>query len=223
MRTQSLEAIILNIKQIDNNLFLCSFLTQNGVLKLWANGLNKPNSKNKANLQIGAVVEIEYFQSRLKNQSGRLKKAHLIKYLNEINDSNLNLIMQLVKLFINIDCQNHLLNIYKQLIGYFNEKINKYLLIYFLAQSLIYLGICPNFDACRTCGSKRNLIDFELENGGFICNLHNHPKWLPSEVLNTIWSSFHDVSKYIIITDDKLNNWLFYTYKNAINNAGYYF
>jgi DNA repair protein RecO (recombination protein O) len=40
----------------------------------------------------------------------------------------------------------------------------------FTCASINLLGLSPNVDECVSCGSKKNLVCFDLTEGGFICN-----------------------------------------------------
>nr|WP_307916550.1 hypothetical protein [Mycoplasmopsis bovis] len=57
---------------------LVTVLGTNGVFKLFAPGLTKTTSKNRQNLQIGSICEIEYFKARFVNKLNKLKKANLL-------------------------------------------------------------------------------------------------------------------------------------------------
>lgn len=174
MAEKVIKAVVLRIEQKAENEFLVSFFTLYGYLALFTQGLNKQTSKNRANLQIGALVEIEYFRSRLKNRIGRLKKAHFIHNF-DITNAIINLFfLKLVKLFQHLKFPNHLFEIYvKNLSKYNTSNVEKYL-TYFYAQATTYFGIKPSFNSCYICGSRKNLIDFSINNGGFICSNHNH-------------------------------------------------
>ncbi|WP_406613970.1 recombination protein O N-terminal domain-containing protein [Mycoplasma corogypsi] len=68
------KCVVLKIAQIEENTSIVTFFDENGTFSLRALGLSKINSKNRMNLQIGNVVEIEYFKARLIGSLGKLKK-----------------------------------------------------------------------------------------------------------------------------------------------------
>ncbi|QNM93926.1 DNA repair protein RecO [Mycoplasma sp. Pen4] len=213
-------ALVLDIKKHEENEFIVTFFNQKGVFSLFAKGLEKPTSKNKSNLILGGIVDIEYFAARSKEKVGRLKKATLETALDITNRSNSTLFIELRKLFLRIQNNNHLFLEYQRYMDDFNEKNNQYVLTYFYAQVMPHFGISPSFNKCFACGSTRNFVNFEINNGGFICNQHGQKSFLSPYVLHSIWASFHNLLSYIEITDIKLNYELQMLYKNTLQEAG---
>ncbi|WP_027121142.1 DNA repair protein RecO [Mycoplasma leonicaptivi] len=215
------KAIVLSIYQIEENGFLVSFFNEKGCFELFANGLNKISSKNRANLQIGSIVEIEYFPARLKQRVGKLKKAHLIETLDLIQEKNAKFAKKIALLLKNIRVNNHMFLWYTKIFHLINETNVAKLLTFFYAHSLIFFGIEPVFNACRICKSRKNLIDFEVSDGGFLCDLHDKSQTKSLNFLTAVWYSFNDLKKYLITTNQETNYQLFRYYQSVIKNAGY--
>ncbi|RIV16685.1 DNA repair protein RecO [Mycoplasmopsis gallopavonis] len=215
--------IVLEIYQNEENLFLVSFFTSQGKLVLAAQGLDKPLSKNRVNLQIGSLVEIEYFKARLEGKIGKLKKAHLLKSIDISDTKNAQFVEKITKLLQNFTSSNHLMGFLPQLYSLISPLNNDRILTFLYAQSLIYFGIAPNFNSCRICLNMKNLIDFDLLAGGFICNRHGQKETDKSmEYLQAIWCSFHSLKKYLIFTNNSLNQKILIQYKEAIIDNGYF-
>ncbi|WP_036452669.1 recombination protein O N-terminal domain-containing protein [Mycoplasma buteonis] len=216
------QGIVLQIYQEDTNLFLVTFLTKKGLLRLAAQGLNKSLSKNKSNLQIGALVEIEFFAARLQDKVGKLKKATIVKQLDVQDKPILEFSFQYVKLLTNIQGVNHIFD--KCVLIYdLIDTVNCHFILTFLyAQSMIYFGICPNFRSCNICLNERDLINFDLQNGGFICRRHENVPIQKVEYLQSIWYSFNDMGKYMFVTSATLNFYICNMYKALILDNGYY-
>nr|WP_322959101.1 DNA repair protein RecO [Mycoplasmopsis canis]WQQ12515.1 DNA repair protein RecO [Mycoplasmopsis canis] len=223
MSTRISRAIVLDIKLNDDNNHIVTFFTSDGILRLLATGIHKINSKNKNNLHLGSIVEIEFFSARLKNKVGRLKTVNIEKIFDLTNISKIYFFSRIKKLFLNIKEPNHLFELYLRVFDFINKEYYNKLLTFFYAQSLFYFGINPSYDSCRLCNSKSNLINFHLEKGGFICNRHGDEITHESiEYLNAIWASFHSFKKYLIITDFNLDYNIRAKYINIIKEAGYY-
>ncbi|VEU71144.1 DNA repair protein RecO [Mycoplasmopsis glycophila] len=215
------EAIVLNIYENEENLFVVSFFTRKGILNLIAQGLNKQTSKNKANLQIGSLVEIEYFASRFEGKMGRLKKAHLASSIDYTEVSNIEFARSLVKLLGNINTSNHIFELCKNIYQFISPLANRKILTFLYAQALIYFGICPNFDSCRICFNRKSLIDFDIYEGGFVCNRHELTTDKNMEYLQAVWCSFHSLARYLTIVNNTTNKILFNLYSQIIKENGY--
>ncbi|WAM11170.1 hypothetical protein ONA00_01555 [Mycoplasmopsis cynos] len=88
---------------------------------------------------------------------------------------------------------------------------------------MFYFGIDPNYNQCRVSYRKNNLINFNIDKGGFICNRHSKDEPIQSiEYLNAIWLSFNNFKKYIFTIGYNLNYKIKNLYINIIKEAGYY-
>ncbi|QKT05636.1 DNA repair protein RecO [Mycoplasma sp. OR1901] len=197
--------IVLEVKQIEENGFIVSFFTRRGMLRLFAQGLNKIESKNRANLIPGSIVEIEYFASRLKDKVGRLKKATITHFFDITNKKKNAAFLRIKKIFLNFNFPNHLFDSYKDYFDKFDIENSEKFVTFIYVQSTVYFGIVPVFNKCRICGSRKNLIDFQASEGGFICNKHGHIYIKTNLELNAYWSLFHNFEKYLQIADYNLD------------------
>lgn len=216
--------IVLKIKKHSENEFIVYFLCAKGVLKLFAMGLEKPTSKNKTNLVIGAIVEIEYFKARLKNKIGRLKtvKTLLFPVYNFKSLEEYFEFQKLIKLFLTINFENNFLSVYKFMLEKLKYINYEYAMTYFYGQLLINYGVCPNFKSCAICMQESNLVSFNLEEGGFFCNKHSDEiEILNVEVLNLIYLSYNNFILYVQKTNKYVNDFLQNKYKEVLQNAGF--
>ncbi|WP_426461015.1 recombination protein O N-terminal domain-containing protein [Mycoplasma hafezii] len=216
------KAIVLNIHEDSENLFIVSFFTKNGILKLAAQGLNKPLSKNRVNLQIGALVEVEYFAARLSGKTGKLKKSHLISSINIDELKNAEFADKYVKLLANIQAPNHVFEQCLEIYDLISPLTGNKILTFLYAQSLIYFGLCPNFTSCHLCLNERNLIHFNLNEGGFVCNRHEGVEVQSIEFLQAVWYSFHSLKQYLIVVSNTTNLHVLRMYQALIRDNGYY-
>ncbi|MEA4134588.1 DNA repair protein RecO [Mycoplasma sp. 2704] len=210
-------AIVLNLHEISDNEHIVSFFTAFGRLDLVARGLNNVHSKNRSNLIVGSIVEIEYFASRTQNKYGRLKKSSTIKLLDVTNLNNIKLFNSLNFLFQNIRTRNHLFAEYNRHFDSFNNVLWTKVSTYFYAHSLLYFGIDLSFNSCKRCGRIKDFISFDF-NLGFICQNHDITQRLDVPVLQAIWYSFNDFYAYVNDVNSEINKLIFIEYKKQIIN-----
>ncbi|WP_322960787.1 DNA repair protein RecO [Mycoplasmopsis cynos] len=217
------KAIVIDINLKSDNNHIVTFFNQKGIFRLVASGIDNLLSKNRNNLQLGSIVEIAYFPTRLKGKIGRLRSAYLETLLNLLEISNLTFFKNISNLLKNINSSNHLFELYQRVFPFIGKKYNSKLMTFFYAQSLFYFGIDPNYNQCRVCHRKNNLINFNIDKGGFICNRHSKDEPIQSiEYLNAIWLSFNNFKKYIFTIGYNLNYKIKNLYINIIKEAGYY-
>ncbi|MGZ9797107.1 DNA repair protein RecO [Mycoplasma sp. 4013] len=216
------KAIVLEIIEKSENEFYVTFFNDKGVLILFAQGLNKQLSKNRSNLQIGSLVEIEYFSARLKGRIGRLKRVNLL-HIFSITSSDTNIfLLKLIKLFKNLKIPNHIFNFYTLNMDKFKkDNLKKYLCVFY-AQSSVYFGVKPSFNKCRICHQRKNLVDFSILEGGFICSNHNLNDTKNQEQLLLYWYLYYQPEKYVKLVSQTENILLLNQLKHIISEAGYY-
>ncbi|WP_129647248.1 DNA repair protein RecO [Mycoplasmopsis maculosa] len=211
MAEKIIEAIVLRIEDYyeNDNDSLVTFLTKNGLIKVYSKGINKPISKNRNNLIIGSLVEIEYFEARIKNKISKLKKAR-IKIMPNFNDiSILKLIKKSVIFLSNFyeKCEN-VFNAYKTILEKQNDIQSSYLFTYLLAQSLDYFGIKPITEYCYNCKTPGNLCDFEFYKGGFICgDCSNKKRW--TKELKSFYYLFKDLNTFVNVVTPEINKLIY--------------
>ncbi len=178
--------IFLNELQIEDNTWQLIFLEENGkVLRLYANGLGKINSKNRNNLKDYSLIEVQYFASRYEaNNSGKLKKVTLIKK-NTIKDNNSLFIWNIIKKIIILE-DNWNTIIFDSILRIIDDEyltVNDLLLI--LVKIINSYNFYPEFNKCALCNSNQNIYSFDLLSGGLVCsNCKN--KETPLEVIHII-------------------------------------
>lgn len=162
---------VLNKTPYKDNDAIINILTSDGIKSFKATGINKINSKNASKCNYFLVAEY-VLQSKNENGAKSLKNASIIKmYMNTLND----LLASSCYLFI-ISILKHLEDVdsYDLALSYFdklNEGVNPLDVVnHFLSRVIISLGYSPLLNGCVLCGRKTNIISFNLEDGGFICN-----------------------------------------------------
>ncbi|MBU4689930.1 DNA repair protein RecO [Mycoplasma zalophidermidis] len=199
---------------------LVDFFGPDGPIRLLAKGINKPESKNRANLLLGSCVEIEYFKARQKGSIGRLKKSTTLYSLDYSNNLNLVFLTRCLKIVKSIKSKSlAVYNAYFQIIHRLGEGLNRRLLLFILAQSLNYYGIAPITTKCCVCSSSFNLCDFSYYQGGFLCSKHSvKPRW--NKELKSIYYLFSDLEKFLAISNDAIVNYLYGELLDHLHNNG---
>ncbi|WP_170218482.1 DNA repair protein RecO [Mycoplasmopsis mucosicanis] len=216
------KAIVLQI--IDSNTgandSFVDFFTQKRQFRLLAKGINTPQSKNRANLQIGAIVEIEYFKARGYNSIGKLKKAHLLEGIDFSNRFNLKFTQKAINLLLKIRSKTFkVFNAYEQVLKRLGEGINKKLFLFLLAQCLDSYGIQPIKDRCCECSRSNNLCDFSFYKGGFLCAEHTkNVRW--NKELKAIYFMFNDFEKYLLMANDAIVDNVLFELLDHYNSNG---
>lgn len=199
--------IVLEIKDSSENTSdgLLTVLTELGTKRLLAKGINKPESKNRANLQIGSINEIEYFEARMKNKTSRLKKATLIKQPDYENHHVVKLVSKAVLFLKNFNekCEK-VFNSYQLILEKQYEEKATLLLTFLVANSLEYFGIMPMFEECVYCKCPNNLCDFSFTKGGFICGFCTYKKRLNKE-LKSIYYMFKNIDTFLNVCSPDIN------------------
>ncbi|QCZ36968.1 DNA repair protein RecO [Mycoplasma nasistruthionis] len=217
MATTIERALVLDVFHKQNNEFVITFFNQKGAFSLFALGLNKPASKNRSNLLQGCIVEIEYFKARLPRKMGKLKTAHLIETIDYSKFNANDMFLNLSRLWQRIKQPNRVYQLFVRYIKLLDAKNKWKMLTYFYANSLEYFGVHLDFQGCALCFSRQSLIDFDLNQGGFICFNHTTGPNHKNPLVEYIWASFNDIRTYfeINLTDnfDILN-----IYQKAIND-----
>ncbi|MGV2393169.1 UNVERIFIED_CONTAM: DNA repair protein RecO [Campylobacter lari] len=216
------EAIVLNLETYYENPDdgIVTFLDRNGVFKVLAKGINKAQSKNKSNLLIGSLVQIEFFRARLKNKVSRLKKVNLIKTINFSDEFQLKYVLKATK-FLTL-FTNYCYEIYQayiETLNYLNKGKSSYLITFLLARSLSYFGIKPQIERCINCKTPGNLCDFSLHKGGFICGkCTSKQRW--TKELKCFYYIFKSLSVYLDIALPEVNKTIYVELKNHLQNNG---
>ncbi|ENY53980.1 Hypothetical protein MALK_3260 [Metamycoplasma alkalescens 14918] len=168
-----IEAIVLEIKNHQDNDAILKVLSENGIISLYAKGIQKPSSKNKLNLPILGVSSLEIIKSKFFNKINTLKRATLLA--NFPFNTTLQVIYNTTLMFlkkINNQQISHFLNKYKIFLKNVETNPNQ-TFSYLLLALLEVFGFKPNFEHCVECNNKENIVDFEFYKGGFLCKEHS--------------------------------------------------
>ncbi|UUD36368.1 recombination protein O N-terminal domain-containing protein [Mycoplasmopsis citelli] len=189
------EAIFLNQKQVGQNEFLTTFLTSQGQVTLFAQGLNKPLSKNASNLVEGGLCIIEYFQARQKQKIGRLKKVSLLGQYNFGDEFVFRLLKRIQNMALSIHFDNEFIQTYHLVNGIFDNEHFFQVINLFLVTLIKYHQVEINVISCALCSSKR-ITSFDLNQGGFLCSSHCQ-KTKSAQLLEWIYYLFNAPTIYI--------------------------
>ncbi|WP_156932505.1 hypothetical protein [Mycoplasmopsis sturni] len=178
MGTSFINGVYLGYQKVSDNNFITSFITDNGMFKLRAFGLENLTSKNRNNLIPGAVVKLEYFASRFPEGIGRLKKATKIDRFEVIDLDIVAFYQKCYKFFQQIQEPNYLVKLYQHLIEKsIKENLNAILIIIYM-HGLVHFGARLSYWHCAKCNKTTKLTTFNFEEGGFLCTLHHRGKYM---------------------------------------------
>ncbi len=84
--------------------------------------------------------------------------------------SSLLFISEIANKILPSDEQYLLFDLLNKCLDYLKRNIDPYLVdLYFLIEAIKYQGYDFDYDKCHICGSRKNIIDFNLYEGGFTC------------------------------------------------------
>lgn len=177
MSAKLIKGLIIDNKEYGEHDLIVKILSNYKIYSVWAPGVRKAQSKNRASLMIGTFGEYEVFVARLNNRMSKLKKGVILKswditnfaiydalkevffYLNKIDNSNSELFNFIDLYWNNISSENA-----------------SYIRTFLMSKILISLGYKPFYDCCFECKSNQNLKNFEFFQGGMSCNIHTKYK-----------------------------------------------
>ncbi|WP_029513483.1 DNA repair protein RecO [Mycoplasmopsis primatum] len=228
--------IILKIEEYlqEPNAAIVTALSERGLVTLFASGILKSQSKNRANLQIGSICEVEYFQARINKKMNRLKKATNIISLNYHDDFSIKFVIKMGLFLENFthrcteifEAYEYSLNLYNRQFKESFDAQNSYVLLaylttYIVSKSLKYNGIQPNTDTCINCKSPSNLCDFNFKEGGFLCgNCSNKQRW--TKELKCFYYLFKNFKTYASICTYEVNKIIYNEMINHLIRNGIY-
>ncbi|MEE3928384.1 DNA repair protein RecO [Mycoplasmopsis ciconiae] len=216
------QAILLDVFEYKQNEFIVSFLDKKGVFSLFAQGLNKNDSKNKYNCIIGSLVNVEYFkyQGKLTNLSGKMKKVKALNFFETDTIEQKKHLINLQNILKKFSWENDLIDIYDKLIKVWNAEKFDYIYTIILLEFLKKSGFNLNINSCVFCNSHF-VCSFSFEAGGFVCK--EHLSKISAFKNNNIyfecfWNYLNGHIYYVNNTDDSKNiiflKRLFIFYKN---------
>lgn len=174
--------VLRTVDYKDNDLIL-SILTEDEIVTVLARGTKKINSKRKSLTHPYSYCEFEVTKS--KGGHLALSGGVLLNYPSKVEKS-LTLILLLSIL------SHYILNLNETNFGYYlfttslelieGEVNPKLILLAILNEIAGHEGLMFNVDECVKCGSKKSIVYFSYEHGGFCCkkcsNHHQNKEYL---------------------------------------------
>ncbi|ENY68545.1 Recombination protein O [Metamycoplasma auris 15026] len=201
-REYETKGIILEVRNHQDNDGIIKVLVDGGIKFLYAKGIQKPQSKNKLNMPILALVNLEIIKSKFIDKISTLKKAKIISFfpLNPLLQYIYNSVLHFLNYINNKNLDFKKYQIFlDNLERYPNQSFSLVLL-----ELLRVYGMKPNFDACVECKNKNNIIDFEFYKGGFLCKQHSSNYKDPNYLRALYWLE-HDFFRFVNEFDENIS------------------
>ena len=184
------EAIILNVFDYDEADGIITALFKDGrVMSIYAQGIQKSDSKNRLNLMQFSVVEIEYFQKKDRNKAKLMRSTTLIEPpMKSLNDIHLlGGIAGLLEHRLAIGTKVYELVRFMIKEMEFRNLSNAFILK-LLFEILKLDNIRLNMNSCVQCGNVLELQSFDTKRGGVFCKycFDEHSKRLRPDTIKTI-------------------------------------
>lgn len=216
----TIEGLVLNIHLKKDHDAIVKVLTNDNIMYFLAKGLQKLESKNRNNIFVGSIVEIEYFTNYGKENYFLLKSAQ-IKHFVDFSSNN-SFFNELYYIFQYINSpSNEFLSTYLNFAQDFQDSMNKieFVLTYLLNLCLSINGKQLNYLCCTICKSNQKLYCFDFYEGGMLCQEHkmNH-KSMSLSLLKSFYYLGQDFSQYYLNTDEVNNNFLYTSLKTFLND-----
>ena len=162
---------VLNSVDYKENDSILSVLCEDGLVSFRARGVKKINSRNASSVMAYAYSEFEVDRS---TKSGylTLSEGRLLNYPSFIG-SNLNYIacVNIISEGIEICNKEDSFKCFVDCLDCMKKGIDsKYILIAFLNYFLDKQGCKLNSDECVNCSSKKGIVKFSFESGGYLCS-----------------------------------------------------
>ncbi len=189
-----LTILLLNKIQMEIDNYLLIGLDESGkIYRFQALGLDKPNSKNQANLVLYSLIEVEVFLNR-KHNGGKLKRANLIKKPKLNSKQKIIFWDTITKLLSNQEQTT------TKIFFFLNKLLEHNELDYHIKQGLWWVKIYlesenyqPIVDRCAVCNSNQQIATFVLGENGLLCKKHqNNFLTLNSNLLLKIINLFNE-------------------------------
>lgn len=214
MKTKIIKGIIISKSPYLDNDEMLNVLTNESLVKIYAKGVRKIESKNRPNVMLGALVNFEIFESYSSLNSFLLKKATSIRGIPEITKANAQKIEMIIKIIGKIkNFKDDLYDIYNLLLNDFNSAHFFKIQSYFVSKILESNGEGLSFLNCVICSTNQNLFSFDTAQGGMLCKKHGeHATSL--ELLKSFYFMGESLEKYVELTSAEVNQKIF----NIIGN-----
>lgn len=186
MSRRTLEGLVLENRQQGERDALVTLALPEGIIRVFARGVQKETSKNRRLCLPFTLVQMETEQSG--NGMARLIHGSLLQDYGMISED---LRMQAVCLTVNEALTRTRMSpaLYarvKQLWEGCCRKDSRWLgqAVLVLALILQTEGIAPQVDACTVCGSVSGICTLDVESAGFLCSRHGRGRvqWKPDRL-----------------------------------------
>ncbi|QZE12291.1 recombination protein O N-terminal domain-containing protein [Mycoplasma sp. Ms02] len=213
------KALLIRLERYDNNAHLATFLNENGQFTLYAQGLDKPTSKNRANLQLMSVINLEFFKARLNKKIGKLKKASIEIPVSFSDSQSAKFLKKIQKIALSINNKNSFFDLYCSLISKMSQGKNTEIFLIMLANLIENQGIMPQLYFCGVCKSHNQITDFDFVKKTFLCFLHGKER-LDETFLELIYSVFHDYENFYRKSNTRYNQFIYEILSDILKEAG---
>ncbi|MGL5617513.1 MAG: DNA repair protein RecO [Metamycoplasmataceae bacterium] len=217
MQTKKIVGIIISKSLYLDNDEILNVHSENAIIKIYAKGVKKIESKNRPNVIVGSLVDFEILENYSTNVWFFLKKATIIKGLPDITKNNADKIGILIKILWKIrNFSEDVFKIYNLLLKDF-ESHDFYKIQTFLVSKILESnGEGLSFQNCVICSTNQNLYSFDIAQGGMLCKKHGkYPTSL--DLLKSLYSISDSVEKYIKITTLEINKNIFKILSSLLN------
>ncbi|MGL5205606.1 MAG: DNA repair protein RecO [Metamycoplasmataceae bacterium] len=217
MQTKKIIGVIISKSSYLENDEILSVYCENSMIKIYAKGVKKIESKNRPNIMVGSLVDFEILENYSKNDWFFLKKATTIKGLPDITKNNADKISVLIRILWRIrNFSEEVYRTYNLLLDDF-DSVNFYKNQTFLVSKILESnGEGLSFQNCVICSTNQQLYSFDVAQGGMLCKRHGkYPTSL--ELLKSLYSIGVSVEKYIQITTPEVNKKIFGILSNLLN------
>ncbi len=169
----TLEGYILSSSKYRENDSIIVLLTSYGKKNVLVRGGEKPDSKNHQAIIVFNKVKLDVNSTNedyLSATSVETEENNSVLYENLIYSSMLQFASEiLLRNFQDDDSMPY--SYFEQMIHLSLDNFDSLTLMFiFLCQATSRMGFEPNINECVNCGSKKNLVSFDLNEGGFICS-----------------------------------------------------
>ncbi|MGL4252109.1 MAG: DNA repair protein RecO [Metamycoplasmataceae bacterium] len=209
MQTKKILGFIISKSPYLDNDEILNVYGENSIIKVYAKGVKKIESKNRSNVIVGSLVDFEILENYSKNDWFFLKKATTIKSLPDINKNNSDKIETLVKILRKMrNFSNDVFNTYNFLLNNL-ESENFYKIQTFLVSRILESnGEGLSFQNCVICSTNQQLYSFDVMQGGMLCKKHGEHS-TPLDLLKSLYSIGESIEKYIKTTNPETNKKIF--------------
>lgn len=168
------DGFLLSNKSNGENGSLALVLTEDKLIYIIANNGNRISKKNfPLSSRIGSLLSFECIN--IDNELLRLKSYSTISFFGDfasnLKTSSFLLLINELSQKLLLNSKTNMFKTYEKSMEYLKlgvEPIN--ILLFFLRQLLIDLGIAPNTNSCVNCAKTKNLVFFSFSQGGYLCS-----------------------------------------------------